>query len=103
MILFSLFVFGYKNTMKEEMKSVLRQRLRVLALETRATLGLTQKEMSELLSIGERSYSDIESGTSICGTLTVILLLSLQDDPNLILQSLREEFDLILEKGMQPT
>ena len=89
--------------MKEEMKSVLRQRLRVLALETRATLWLTQKEMSELLSIGERSYSDIESGTSICGTLTVILLLSLQDDPNLILQSLREEFDLILEKEMQPT
>ena len=89
--------------MKEEMKSVLRQRLRVLALETRATLGLTQKEMSELLSIGERSYSDIESGTSICGTLTVILLLSLQDDPNLILQSLREEFDLILEKEIQPT
>ena len=89
--------------MKEEMKRVLKQRLRSLALETRATLGLTQKEMSELLSIGERSYCDIESGTSICGTLTVILLLSMQDDPNIILQSLREDFDLILEKEMQPT
>ena len=88
--------------MKEEMKMVLRQRLRALALETRATLGLTQREMSELLSIGERSYCDIESGASICGTLTLILLLSLQEDPNIILQSLREDFDLILETEMHP-
>lgn len=85
------------------MKRVLKQRLRALALETRATLGLTQKEMSVLLSIGERSYNDIESGYSICGTLTAFLLLTMQDDPNVILQSLREEFDLILEKEMQPS
>lgn len=83
------------------MEHVLKQRLRVLALETRSRLGLTQKEMSELLSMGERSYFDIESGNYKCGTLTAFLLLVLQEDPNIFLDTVRDEFDRILEKEMQ--
>jgi DNA-binding XRE family transcriptional regulator len=89
--------------MREEMEHVLKQRLRVLALETRSRLGLTQKEMSELLSMGERSYFDIESGNYKCGTLTAFLLLVLQEDPNIFLDTVRDEFDRILEKEMQMT
>ena len=85
------------------MEHVLKQRLRVLALETRSRLGLTQKEMSELLSMGERSYFDIESGNYKCGTLTAFLLLVLQEDPNIFLDTVRDEFDHILEKEMQMT
>lgn len=85
------------------MEHVLKQRLRVLALETRSRLGLTQKEMSELLSMGERSYFDIESGNYKCGTLTAFLLLVLQEDPNIFLDTVRDEFDRILEKEMQMT
>ena len=84
------------------MKRVLKQRLRALALETRATMGLTQKEMSELLSIGERSYNDIESGYSICGTLTAFLLLTMQEEPERFLQSIQEDFNEILEREVQP-
>lgn len=85
------------------MEHVLKQRLRMLALETRSRLGLTQKEMSELLSMGERSYFDIESGNYKCGTLTAFLLLVLQEDPNIFLDTVRDEFDRILEKEMQMT
>ena len=85
------------------MEHVLKQRLRVLALETRSRLGLTQKEMSELLSMGERSYFDIESGNYKCGTLTAFLLLVLQEDPTPFLDTVRDEFDRILEKEMQMT
>ena len=89
--------------MREEMEHVLKQMLRALALETRSRLGLTQKEMSELLSMGERSYYDIESGNYKCGTLTAFLLLVMQEDPDLFLDTVREEFDRILEREMQRT
>lgn len=85
------------------MEHVLKRELRGLALDTRARLGLTQKEMSELLSMGERSYYDIESGNYKCGTLTAFLLLLMQDDPNDFLHPIREEFDRIFEKEMQPS
>lgn len=85
------------------MELVLKQKLRILALETRSRMGLTQKEMSELLSMGERSYYDIESGNYKCGTLTAFLLLTMQEDSNEFLQSVREDFDSILGKEMQRT
>lgn len=72
-----------------------------LALKTRDRLGLTQKAMSELLSMSENSYCDIENGTYMCGTLTAILLLSMQEYPNSVL-SLRKKLDELYAKEMQP-
>ena len=84
------------------MEKVLKREFRKLALKTRDRLGLTQKAMSELLSMSENSYCDIENGTYMCGTLTAILLLSMQDDPNSILQLLRIKFNNLYAKEMQP-
>lgn len=84
------------------MEKVLKREFRELALKTRDRLGLTQKAMSELLSMSENSYCDIESGTYMCGTLTAILLLSMQEDPNSILQHLRIKFNELYGKEMQP-
>lgn len=84
------------------MEKVLKREFRELALKTRDRLGLTQKAMSELLSMSENSYCDIESGTYMCGTLTATLLLLMQEDPNAVLQTLRKKLDEVYAKGMQP-
>ena len=88
--------------MREEMEKVLKREFRELALKTRDRLGLTQKAMSELLSMSETSYCDIENGTYMCGTLTATLLLSMQEDPNSLLQTWRKKFDELYAKEMQP-
>ena len=85
------------------METVLKREFRELALKTRDRLGLTQKAMSELLSMSEKSYCDIENGTFMCGTLTAILLLSMQDDPCLILQALHNQLDEKHTKEMHMT
>ena len=84
------------------MEKVLKREFRELALKTRDHLGLTQKAMSELLSMSENSYCDIENGTYMCGTLTATLLLSMQEDPNSLLQTWRKKFEELLAKEMQP-
>lgn len=71
------------------MKEILKNELRVLALKTREQLGLKQSEMAEALAMCDRSYSDIETGACMCGTLTAILLLLEQSDPNEILQNIK--------------
>ena len=91
-----------QKTMREEMEKVLKREFRELALKTRDRLSLTQKAMSELLSMSENSYCDIENGTYMCGTLTAILLLSMQEDPNSILQHWRIKFNELYAKEMQP-
>ena len=85
------------------METVLKREFRELALKTRDRLGLTQKAMSELLSMSEKSYCDIENGTFMCGTLTAILLLSMQDDPCLVLQDLHNQLDEKHTKEMHMT
>ena len=72
--------------MRKEFEKIVGKELRCLAIETRDLLALTQKEMGELLEMGESSYSDIETGETICAsTLTTILLLIVQNDPNAFL------------------
>lgn len=82
------------------MEKVLKREFRELALKTRDNLELTQKQMSELLSMSENSYCDIENGTYMCGTLTAILLLSMQQDSNSVLRNLRIKFDELSSKDM---
>lgn len=86
--------------MREEMEKILKREFRELALKTRDNLELTQKQMSELLSMSENSYCDIENGTYMCGTLTAILLLSMQQDSNSVLRNLRIKFDELSSKDM---
>ena len=93
---FSWFVFGFKK-MRSDFEKILKKELRDVVLKTRSRLNLTQEEMSELLSMSKNSYFDIESGEHMCGTLTTVLLLLEQDDPNTILKKIQREFEQLSE------
>ena len=77
---------------RDDLKHILGEELRFLAIKTRERLNLTQKEMSEILQMSESSYSDIETGKNNCGTLTTFLLLSIQEDPKHFLNDVNAEF-----------
>ena len=78
--------------MRTEKESLLKDELRLLAIRTRDRLDLTQREMVERLEMSESSYSDIETGVYMCGTLTAMLLLLMQENPRGFLQTLDEAF-----------
>ena len=78
--------------MRTEKESLLKDELRLLAIRTRDRLDLTQREMAERLEMSENSYSDIETGVYMCGTLTAMLLLLEQEDSNAFLQALAIAF-----------
>ena len=96
LIKFSWFVFGF-NKMSSDFEKILKKELRDVVLKTRSRLNLTQEEMSELLSMSKNSYFDIEAGEHMCGTLTTVLLLLEQDDPNTILKKIQREFEQLSE------
>ena len=95
-------MFGKDTTVREEKEDLLKEELRVLAIRTRNRLNITQKKMAKVLEMSESSYSDIETGKSMCGTLTAILLLDMQEDPSGFLQDLRTKFSKQYEERMQP-
>lgn len=74
-------------TMRKELNNIFGEDLRILAIQTRDRLHITQKEMGEKLYMSESSYSDIETGRSHCSMPTAILLLEMQEDPKSFLQS----------------
>lgn len=81
--------------MREEMQNILKRDLRELALRARENRGITQKKMAEVLVMSERSYADIESGASACGTLTGFLLLMCLPDADEFLYSLKYKFEML--------
>ena len=87
--------------MRNEKEHLLKNELRLLALKTRYDLGITQKEMARHLSMAENSYADIESGEYMCGTLTTVLLLSMQSDPSIFLDNIKIKFSEQYERAMQ--
>lgn len=87
---------------RDDLTQILGEELRFLAIKTRERLNLTQKEMSEILHMSESSYSDIETGKSNCGTLTTVLLLSIQKDPTHFLSTVNVEFQKWYAKEMMP-
>lgn len=87
--------------MRQEKQEILKEELRVLAIVTRDRLGLTQREMGTQLAMSESCYSDIETGRTMCGTLTAVLLLEMQEDPKSFLLSLHRKFEEKYVKGMQ--
>lgn len=74
------------------MEELLKEELRVLAIRTRDRLGYKQKRTAEALAMSDSSYSDIETGENMCGTLTAVLLLMAQPDSNQYLRGLKEKF-----------
>ncbi len=72
----------------------------MLAIRTRDRLQLTQKEMAERLEMSESSYSAIETGASMCGTLTAMLLLLEHEDADVFLNELMVKFEKQREEKM---
>ena len=87
--------------MRKQQESVLKESLRVLALKTRDRLDVTQKDMAIKFSMSDTAYSDIETGVSMCSTLTAILLLIEQDDPGIFLNEMKGKFEELYEKEME--
>ena len=88
--------------MRAEMEELLKEDLRVLAIRTRDDLGYKQKRMAEMLVMSDSSYSDIETGENMCGTLTAVLLLIAQPDPNAYLRGLERKLQELQEQMGQP-
>ena len=74
--------------MRHIAEKTLKEDLRVLAIRERERMGLTQRQMAERLMMSESSYSDIETGKAMCGTLTVVLLLAALEAPQLYLEGI---------------
>ena len=88
---------------RHDLKAILGEELRFLAIKTRERLNLTQKEMGERLQMSYSNYSDIETGQiDCCSTLTAILLLSMQDDPNIFINDVSIKFQRWYNREMQP-
>ncbi len=87
--------------MRDEFETLLKEELRMLAIRTRDCLSLTQRNMAKILAMSESSYSDIETGVSMCGTLTAVLLLMHQSDPTGFLLYLKAKFRELYENAMQ--
>ena len=85
---------------RDDLKIILGEEFRFLAIKTRERLNLTQKEMGDRLQMSDSSYSDIETGKSNCGTLTAVLLLSLQENPKDFLNTVNDKFQSWYEQEM---
>ena len=92
-----------ENILHDEMEQILKRELRSLALKTRSELGLTQRQMSDRYVMAESSYSALESGENMCGTLTTIFLLSDQIDPYQTLKTLIHKLDKLREGELTVT
>ena len=89
--------------MRQEFEKILGEELRFLAIQTRQRLGLTQKEMGEQLQMSESSYSDLETGETVCASaLTEMLLLKMQDNPKIFIDRVTLKFSKHYETAMQP-
>ena len=80
--------------MRKTVRTVIKTRLREHIARTRTQNRWTKHVMSEKLDMDDRSYADIENGTSACSAVTFILyLLFVLDDREQLelLRELREE------------
>ena len=84
--------------MRQNFERILGEELRCLAIEMRERFNLTQREMSEQLQMSESSYSDIETGETICASaLTETLLLCMHNNPDEFLNRVSERFEEALQ------
>lgn len=90
--------------MRQDFELILGDEVRSLAIQTRNWLDVTQKEMGKRLLMSESSYSDIETGKTVCASaLTLLLLLDTQEDSNVFVDRVVERFAKHYEKEMQLT
>lgn len=74
----------------KKMHSVFKEVITEHIKATRKELGLTQAEMAAKLQIDLRTYCNIESGRSLCGTMTLLnYFLDICPDINGLLNEIR--------------
>lgn len=84
--------------MRQNFEKILGEELRYLAIKTRERFNPTQKEMNEQPQMDESSYSDIETGETICASaLTETLLLCMHNNSNEFLNRISERFEKVLQ------
>lgn len=91
-----------ENVLREKMEKLLKRELRSLMLKTRAGLNLTQSKMGDRYVMSENSYSALENGEYMCGTLTTILLLKDQNDPGKVMSEITEKLEKLREEELLP-
>lgn len=89
-----------ENILRDKMELRLKSDLRYLALQTRSNMGVTQRIMSERYVMAESSYSALESGDYMCGTLTTVLLLADQPDPKATLEEIVNRLEKLRKDEM---
>ena len=87
--------------MRHQLEEILKEELRMLAITTRDELQLTQREMAEILEMSESSYSGIETGRAMCGTLTTTLLLGKLKNPTDVVKAINEKLNQKYEKELR--
>ena len=74
----------------KKMHSVFKEVITEHIKATRKELGLTQAEMATNLQIDLRTYCNIESGRSLCGTMTLLMyLVYICPDVNGLLENIK--------------
>ena len=91
-----------ENVLRDKMEQLLKKELRSLLLKTRADLVLTQSKMGDRYVMSENSYSALEKGEYMCGTLTAILLLQDQKEPSTALAEITEKLEKLREEELLP-
>ncbi len=77
--------------MRGSLNDTLRIRFRRRLVAARTDMEITQSDMSQMLAMSLRSYSDLESGKSGCSATTLVLfLVRICPDPMAFLEELRE-------------
>ena len=61
--------------MRKTYRSILKHCFHINLVHTRTTMGLTQAEMAERLSMDDRSYIDLDHGKTCCSAVTLALYL----------------------------
>ncbi len=79
--------------MRDELEAILKDELHRLVLQQMNELNYTQMKMADMLYMATRSFADIESGKSMCGTLTTVLLLMQLPNANSFLKNVKYKFD----------
>lgn len=80
--------------MRKLYHTILKAHFHTALVRTREARKLTQLQMSQLLSMDERSYIDLDHGKSSCSAITLVLfLIYVCDDAQGFLEELRNAIE----------
>lgn len=86
-----------KEELREQMENELGNLLRVVAIQDRNNMHLTQSQYAEALIMSLRSYQKIEGGENDCGALTAFLLIARHEKREAIFEEVCEKLLTIYE------